>query len=137
MSEELTPDGDFAAVQEWFHEQEWTDGLPVVPPTEEAVSAMIASAGESPETDLGIIPPLGVPATVEKVAVNAVMAGCRPEYFPTILSAIRAVLAPEFNLDTIQSTTHPVAPLVIVHGPEARRIGVNGKSGAFGTRVSR
>jgi hypothetical protein len=130
--ENIEFDGDFASVQEWFHEQEWTDGLPIVPPTEDAVAAMLEAAGESADTDLGLIPPLGVAATAGKVAVNAVMAGCKPDYFRTVLTAIRGMLAPEFNLYTIQSTTHPVAPLVIVHGPEARRIGVNGKTGAFG-----
>jgi len=110
----------------------WTDGLPIVLPTEAAVAAMLEEAGESGDTEIGPIPPLGAMATVAKVAANAVMAGCRPEHFPTVLTAVRAVLAPEFNLDTIQTTTHPAAPLVIVHGPEARRIGVNGKTGVLG-----
>jgi hypothetical protein len=132
MSEQIAANGDFATIQEWFHDHEWTDGLPVVPPTEDAVDAMLAAAGVSPDEELGSMPPLKVAATAGKVAVNAVMAGCKPEYFPTLLTAVRGMLEPEFNLYTIQSTTHPVAPLVVVHGPEARRIGVNGKTGAFG-----
>ncbi len=132
MTDQLAADSDFGAVQDWFEEHGWTDGLPIVPPTEEAVAAMLEAAAASAETDLGLLPPLGVPALAGQVAANAVMAGCKPEHFRTVLTAIRAVLTPEFNLDTIQTTTHPVTPLVIVHGPEARRIGVNGKTGAFG-----
>jgi hypothetical protein len=124
--------GDVAALQEWLVDQQLTDGLPVNPPTEDAVAAMVAAAGEAPDEPVGEIPPLQAPATVEHVAANAVMAGCAPEHFRTVLAAIRALLDPAFNLYLIQTTTHPVAPLVIVHGPEARRIGVNGGTGVLG-----
>jgi hypothetical protein len=96
------------------------------------VEALLGAAGEAGSTVVGEIPPLGAAATVAEVAANAVMAGCRPEHFRTVLAAVRALLLPEVNLATIQTTTHPVAPLVIVHGPEARRIGVNGGTGVFG-----
>jgi hypothetical protein len=123
---------EFSEIQDWFVAQGLTDGLPIVPPTQDAVAEMIDGCSVSGDTEIGQIPPLGATATVSKIAVNAVMAGCKPEHFRTVLTAVRAILTPEFNLDTIQTTTHPAAPLVIVHGPEARRIGVNGKSGALG-----
>lgn len=128
----LAFEGDLADLQDWLASEGLTDGLPVMPPTVEAVAAMVEASGEAGDVELGIIPPLNAPATVERIAANAVMAGCLPEYMPTILAAVRALLDPTFNLYTVQTTTHPVAPLVIVHGPEARRIGVNGGTGVFG-----
>jgi hypothetical protein len=130
--ERFTFEGDLQALQDRFVELGWTDGLPVVPPTEDAVDALLEAAGEAGATEIGEIPPLGAVATVAEVAANAVMAGCKPEHFRTVLAAVRALLTPAVNLYTIQTTTHPVAPLVIVHGPEARRIGVNGGTGVFG-----
>lgn len=131
-SEIIMVDGDLEAVQERFRELRWTDGLPVMPPTEEAVARMVAAGGEEPDTLLGAVPPLWSAATVEKVAVNAVMAGCRPDYFPTVLAATRALLTPQFDLYPIQATTGPGGPMIVVHGPEARRIGVNNGSGVLG-----
>jgi len=81
---------------------------------------------------VGVLPPRQGEATVEKLAVNAVMAGCRPEYFPVILAAIEALADPLFNLDSVQATTHPVAPLLVVNGPIAREIGLNAGYNAFG-----
>ncbi len=125
-------EAEFAAMQDWFADNGWTDGLPVVPPTPEAVAAMVEAGGEPADAEVGEIPPLGAVATVEKVAVNAVLAGCKPEHFKVVLTAVRALLVPEFNLYTIQTTTHPATPMVVVHGPEARRLGINGKTGALG-----
>jgi hypothetical protein len=125
-------EGSLAEVQEWFAERGWTDGLPIVPPTDAAVAELLQEVDEPGDAEVGEIPPLGTLATVSQVAANAVMAGCRPLHFRTVLAAVRALLRPEFNLSTVQTTTHPVAVLVIVHGPEARRIGVNGKTGVFG-----
>jgi hypothetical protein len=118
------------ALLEAFLEREWCDGLPVVPPTEERVRAMLA--GRDPRRSLGDMPPLWRATTQEILAVNAVMAGCRPEYFPVVVAATEAVLDPVFNLPGVQATTHPVAPLVIVHGPYGREIGVHSGSGCFG-----
>ncbi len=118
------------AVLEAFIERQWCDGLPVVPPTEDRVQAMLG--GRNPETTLGAVPPLWRTASLESLAVNAVMAGCRPEHFPIVLAAVDAMLDPAFNLYGVQATTHPVAPLVIVSGPYARRVGVHGGSGCFG-----
>ena len=85
-----------------------------------------------PERALGAMPPLWRTATLEAIAVNAVMAGCRPEYFPVIVAAVDAMLDPDFNLYGVQATTHPVAPLVIVNGAYGRRIGLHAGSGCFG-----
>jgi hypothetical protein len=115
-----------------FVKREWCDGLPIVAPTPERVQAMIAAGGERPERVLGIMPPLWREASVEKLAVNAVMAGCAPAYFPVVIAAVKAVLEPAFNLYGVQATTHPVAPLVIVSGPVAAAIGMHSGSGLFG-----
>ncbi len=118
------------AVLEAFLAREWCDGLPIVPPTEARVAAMLG--GRDGRRSLGAVPPLWRQATLEVLAVNAVMAGCRPEYFPVVIAAVEAMLDPAFNLYGVQATTHPVAPLVIVNGPYARRIGLHGGSGCFG-----
>ncbi len=118
------------AVLEAFLAREWCDGLPIVPPTRERVRAMLG--GADPARSLGPMPPLWRQATLEVLAVNAVMAGCRPEDFPVIVAAVEAMLDPAFNLYGVQATTHPVAPLVVVHGPYGRRIGVHAGSGCFG-----
>jgi hypothetical protein len=118
------------ALIEAFAEREWSDGLPIVPPTPERVVAMLG--GRDPARSLGAMPPLWREATLEKLAVNAVMAGCRPAYFPLVEAAVEAMLDSTFNLYGVQATTHPVAPLVIAHGPYARSIGVHAGSGCFG-----
>ncbi len=118
------------AVLEAFVAREWCDGLPIVPPTEARVQAMLG--GRPGDLSLGPMPPLWRAATLEALAVNAVMAGCRPEYFPIVVAAVEAMLDPAFNLYGVQATTHPVAPLCIVHGPRGRALGVHGGSGCFG-----
>jgi hypothetical protein len=123
-----TTDAD--ALLRFFCERQWADGLPIVAPTPERVRAMLGGAEGA--RSLGAMPPLWRQATLEKVAVNAVMAGCEPAYFPAIVAAVKAMLDPAFNCYGVQATTHPVAPLVVVHGPGARTIGVHGGSGCFG-----
>ena len=113
-----------------FSAREWCDGLPVIAPTEERVDEMLG--GMDGAWSLGAMPPLWRQATLEKLAVNAVMAGCEPAYFPVIVAAVEAMLDPAFNCYGVQATTHPVAPLAIVHGPRARALGVHGGSGCFG-----
>jgi hypothetical protein len=113
-----------------FTAREWCDGLPVIAPTEERVLEMLG--GSDGARSLGAMPPLWRQATLEKLAVNAVMAGCEPVYFPVIVAAVEAMLDPSFNCYGVQATTHPVAPLVIVHGPRARALGVHSGSGCFG-----
>ena len=118
------------AVLAAFCERQWCDGLPIVPPTEARVRAMLA--GAPGERSLGAMPPLWRQATLEKLAVNAVMAGCEPASFPLIVAAVEAMLDPSFNLYGVQATTHSVAPLLIVHGPIAAELGVHAGSGCFG-----
>lgn len=117
---------------ELMHGFGWTDGLPVALPTAEAVAAMLAHAGLAPEASLGTVPPRHGVATAEKVAVNAVLAGCPPALFPLVVAAVRASLAPQFRLGAMQTTTNPCSPLVIVNGPLARAAGMNPGCNAFG-----
>jgi len=119
-------------VQEFFFSKGWTDGLPVVPPTNEAVSAMVAASGRDPAETIGPIPPRMRTATVEKIAINAVMAGCRAEYFPVVLAAVEAVLDENCRLYGIQTATNNASPLIIVNGPVARKLGMNARGNVFG-----
>ena len=132
ISGRLEVDDDFEAVQALYLESGWTDGLPIMPPTLERVEAMLASTPLSPQDIIGEIPPNWGSATVEKLAVNAMMAGCRPEYLPVIIAAVEAMCDEVFNLYAIQATTHPCAPLIIVNGPICEELGLHGGSGAFG-----
>ena len=91
-----------------------------------------AGADREPDVELGVMPPRNGIVSVEAIAVNAVMAGCRPEHLPVVLTAVEAALVPDFNLFAVQSTTHPCSPLIIVNGPVAAELGVNSRYGAFG-----
>jgi len=110
----------------------WGDGLPVLAPTPERVAALVAASGVAPGTSLGAVPPSDRLATIEAVAANAAMTGCHPEVMPVLVAAVRAVLAPRFNLQAITTTTHPVTPLVVVHGPIVDELGFNAKANVFG-----
>jgi hypothetical protein len=123
-------DDDPEAVLAAFCARDWCDGLPIVPPTEARVSAMLG--GADPDRSLGAMPPLFRQATLDKLAINAVMAGAARETFPVLVAAVDAMLDPTFNLYGVQATTHPVAPLVVVHGPIAATLGLHGGSGCFG-----
>lgn len=115
-----------------FQARGWADGLPFVPPTEERVAKMLAYAGREPKESLAILPPRWGEATVEKIAVNAVMAGCLPQYFPVVLAAVSAMADEAFNLYAVQATTHPCSPLVLVNGPLAKELNINGRYNALG-----
>ena len=115
-----------------YQERGWTDGLPIVAPTEARVQAFLNWTDRDPREVIGVLPPRQGEATVEKIAINAVMAGCKPEYLPVIITAIEALADPLFNLDSVQATTHPVAPLIVVNGPIARELEINGGYNAFG-----
>jgi hypothetical protein len=117
---------------EYLYEQGFSDGLPLVPPTRSLVDAMIVAGGRASDEELGEVPPkLGV-ATVEKVAINAAMAGCRPDYFPVVLAVVEAALDEALNLRGIQVTTHPAGPMVVVNGPVRSQIGINSTGNCFG-----
>jgi hypothetical protein len=109
-----------------------TDGLPVVPPTAERVHAAVAASGRRGDELIGVVAPANGRATVERVAVNAVMAGCRPEYLPVVLAAVEAICDPDFALVGVSGTTDAVTPLVIVNGPVRRALDVNCAASVFG-----
>jgi len=130
---ELVRDADpVAAVNRLYRERGWTDGLPIVPPTIGRVDEMVAEGSLERHAVLGEVEPLGGVATVEKVAANAVMAGCEPAHFPVVLAAVQALLDPAFNLRGVQTTDENVAPLLVVNGPLAARLGINAGWGALG-----
>ncbi len=121
-----------SAALEMLHEMGCTDGLPVVIPTAELVDRMVLASGLDGDAVLGEVGPLGGVATVEKLATNAVLAGCTPDYMPFVLAAMQAVLQPEFDLSEVQSTTHSIAPLLIFNGPLASITGIASGFGALG-----
>ena len=110
----------------------WSDGLPLVPPTEERVMRMLQGTTRKPGEVLAVVPPDLVECTVEKVAINAVMAGCKPEYLPVVLAAVEAACTERFNIHGVLATTMPVGPVLIVNGPIRRRIGMNSGINVFG-----
>lgn len=130
-SERVRVDGALTAV-ELFFERKWTDGLAIVPPTQEAVAEMIEYVGRDPQEVLGEIPPYGGLATIEKLAINSVMAGCRPEHFPVVIAAVEAALDPIHNLNGTQTTQSGTEQLIIVNGPIAKKLGINSGDGVFG-----
>ncbi len=123
----------FDRINEVFYERGWTDGLPIVPPTEARVQAMLAGMPWRKTEDLiSVVPPKMGNATLQQVAVNAVMAGCRPEYLPVVVAALQAVSEADYGLDHRQTTTHAGAPLIIVNGPAVQRLKINCGTGVFG-----
>ena len=128
----LEADGDFDAVNALLREKGWSDGLPMVPPTEARVAAMLEYCDRPWDQPIAKIPPRWGEATPPRLAANAVMAGCRPEYFPLLMLAIDARSEEPLNLYGVQATTHLCAPLVIVNGPVARELDINAGHNAFG-----
>ena len=110
---------------EFMFERGLTDGLPVIPPTPERVKRMLTGTRRDPREVIASLPPNMGPATIEKIAANAVMAGCKPEYMPVVIAALEAVATPDFNAHGIMSTTWGATPVVIVNGPIRERIGMN------------
>ena len=109
-----------------------TDGLPVVPPTRERVEQAVAAAGRPGDELVAEVPPNYGRATVEKIAVNAVMAGCRPEYLPVVLAAVEAICDDAFDLHGVSATTNAPAPLLVINGPVRKALDVNCGAGVFG-----
>ena len=110
----------------------WTDGLPVVPPTEARVLRMLAGTTRDPADVVAVVPPDLVPCSVEKVAINAVLAGCLPEYLPVVLAAVKAACTDAFNAHGLLATTYFSSPVAIVNGPITRAIGMNSGINALG-----
>ena len=123
---------DIDAVNALYRERQWTDGMPIVPPTEERVARMLSHTRRGPQELIATIAPIFGAATVEHIAINAVLAGCDAEYLPLLIAATEAMAAPQFNLQVIQTTTHPVAVMLIVNGPIAKRLRVNGGANCLG-----
>jgi hypothetical protein len=117
---------------EFFFDKEWSDGLPVIPPTEERLAAMLAATPRGPDELIGDVPPLMAPATVRAIALHAIMAGCKPAYLPVVIGAMECVLEERFNLLLLQATTSAGAPFILVNGPYAAKIGLHGGMGCFG-----
>lgn len=117
---------------EFMFDQGFSDGLPLVPPTPERVMRMLSGTRRDPQEVLGVMPPNMGDVTVEKAAINAVMAGCRPEYLPVILTALEAVLTEEYNIHGVMATTMGASPVMVINGPIRERIGMNMKLGALG-----
>jgi hypothetical protein len=117
--------------QEAMHARGWSDGYPLVPPTEKRVLGMLEGTTRAPEEIVAVVPPNLIECSVEKVAVNAVMAGCLPEYLPIVLAALDAVCTDEFNMHGVLATTMGVTPVLVVNGPIRRAIGMNSGLGVF------
>ncbi len=123
---------DTQAAHEALADAGWTDGLPVHLPTAQAVRTMLDANGLDAEEGLGGLAPVWGSATFGRIAANAVMAGCRPEYLPVVIAALRAMQDERFNMHGVQCTTHVVAPLILVNGPIRDRLGVNCGHNCFG-----
>lgn len=119
-------------VAEFMFDQGFSDGLPLVPPTPERVMRMLSGTHRDPQDVVATVPPNMGEATVEKIAINAVMAGCKPEYLPVVIAAVEAVCTDEFNIHGVTATTMGAAPVMIINGPVREKIGMNMKLGALG-----
>src|SRR3546814_784525 len=122
---------DIMAAQEFYHGRGWTDGLPVVPPTAAAVEACLDWAGMTPDEFVGIEPVRERPLSAEKLAVNAVMAGCLPMHFPVVVAAFTAMLQEPFLLHGATASTGGCAVLIVVNGPIRAELGMNGTFNAL------
>ena len=126
---EIAPSDD---VHEFMFDQGFSDGLPVVPPTPERVIRMLEGTSRDSQELVATMPPNMAPATIEKIAVNAVLAGCRPEYLPVVIAAIEAICTDEFNCHGVFATTMGASPVMIINGPIRERIGLNVRMSALG-----
>jgi hypothetical protein len=123
---------DFEEAAQLARSKGWSDGLPIVPPTPQRVERMLAYCDRPWDEPVAVMPPRDGALTPLRLAANAVMAGCRPQYFPLLLLAMETMCEAPFNLYGLQTTTHPVAPLVIVNGPVAAELEINAGHNVFG-----
>ncbi len=128
----ITVPAELAAFNDECERRNWSDGLPLIPPTVGRVEAMLAATACRRDEVVAYIAPGFGAATVERIAINAVMAGCRPHYLSVLLAAVEAVAEPSFNLQGIQATTNSAAPWIIVNGPLAATLGINGGLNCLG-----
>ncbi|HEX7948552.1 MAG TPA: hypothetical protein VF495_28065 [Phenylobacterium sp.] len=126
---EVAPSDD---IDEFMFDQGFSDGLPLVAPTPERVLRMLSGTTRDSQDIVAIVPPSMAPVTVEKIAINAVMAGCKPEYLPVVIAAVEAVCTDEFNIHGVNATTMGASPVLVVNGPVRHAIGMNMKQAALG-----
>ncbi len=126
---EIAPNDD---IFEFMFDQGMTDGLPVVPPTPERVIRMLGGTQRDPQEVIALMPPNMGPVTIEKLAINAVMAGCKPEYMPVLIAAVQAACTDEFNIHGVMATTMGASPVMVINGPIRHRLGMNMRLGALG-----
>jgi hypothetical protein len=124
LSEIHSAPADAETFLDFAERQGWGDGLPLIPPTPERVQAMLDAVAETPDVVAGIVEPQRGEATIEKIAINAVMAGCKPEYFPAVVAAVRAVCDPRFNLYALNTTTCCATPALMINGPARHALGI-------------
>ena len=127
-----TLSADLVSTTELMYETGWTDGLPVVPPTKDRVREFTDPLGRPPDELIAEIPPLGGKATVERIAVNAVMAGCLPAHLPVVITALEAMMDERFNLRGVQCSTGIHSPLLVINGPIAKELDINSGYNCFG-----
>ena len=120
------------AINDTYYQRNLTDGLPIIPPTPARVEAMLKAVDRDPQEVLGTVAPKWAPASIQKVAINAVMAGCLPEYFPVVVAAIECVLEESYNLYSVQATTNPVGPAFVINGPIRNELKMNCGYNVFG-----
>ncbi|HJN93650.1 MAG TPA: hypothetical protein QGF05_13125 [Dehalococcoidia bacterium] len=123
---------DIVAFSRECQRRDWSDGLPLIPPTEERVGAMLAGVDRDPLEVLGVLSPRQGEATIHAIAVNAVMAGCEPAHLGIVAAAIEGLTDPLFNLAAVNATTHPNGVFILASGPAARAAGIHGGAGCFG-----
>ena len=114
------------------YDRGWTDGLPVIPASARRIDAFIAASGRKRDEVIGILPPRKGEATVESIAINAIMAGCRPEYINVVIAAVDALCDPNFSLELMQVTTNPMCPLLLINGPIRKQLDINSGIGCLG-----
>ncbi len=132
LSDIIELNDDLDAFNDYALEHGWSDGLPLIPPTEARVERMLDGYERTSEAVVAELPIEDASCTIEKIAINAVMAGCKPNYMPLLIATVQAVTDPAFNLTGIQATTNPVTPMIIVNGPIRHELEINCTYGCFG-----
>jgi hypothetical protein len=132
VQETFTLKGELHEIIEHYMDKGWTDGLPVIPPTKVLLERFLQYTDREPSDVVAAIPPNRADATVEAVAVNAIMAGCKPQYLPAVIAGVEAIADPLLNVYSLQATTNPVAVAVMLNGPIAKELEVNARGNCLG-----